>query len=184
MPRLVLSRLLVPVPLPLASLLFGCQPAPTEIVIPPSPSPTVQAATPQVPLEPALLDSMETQIRQQINAVRQSHGLGPLQPNNSLAQVARNHSQQMASRGFFDHTDHRGEGAFERVQSAGIPFRLVAENLFMSENAPQPVALAVKGWMNSPGHRANILRAGLTHTGVGIFKKGDTYYFTQLFIQR
>lgn len=129
------------------------------------------------------LATMEREIQRRVNQIRQSRGLPALRWNAKLAQVARNHSGQMARHRFFSHTDRRGHSAVERVQDAGIAFRLVAENLFMSEYIDNPVSEAIDGWMGSRGHRANILRTQVTQTGVGVVQRGDAYYLTQLFIR-
>ncbi len=127
---------------------------------------------------------METQVRQRINEIRQKQGLSQLQHNEKLAQVARNYSQQMAEKNFFSHTSPDGSTMVQRVKSAGIIFYLMlGENLFTSTNVPQPVPSAVQGWMDSPGHRENILRAEYRETGIGVWRKGNTYYITQLFMR-
>ncbi len=126
---------------------------------------------------------MEAKVRQQINEIRQKHGLEPLKANDELAKVARAYSQEMAQKNFFSHIDPEGTNPAKRVSASGLPYWIVAENLFMSTNAPQPVPLAVKGWMASPGHRENILRSGVTETGVGVWREGTTYYITQLFLR-
>lgn len=71
----------------------------------------------------------------------------------------------------------------QRIERAGIFYFLVGENLFICTNIPQPVAASVKGWMSSPGHRQNILRPEYRETGVGVWRKGNSYYFTQLFMR-
>ncbi|MGF1602724.1 MAG: CAP domain-containing protein [Thermosynechococcaceae cyanobacterium] len=145
------------------------------------PAPT--QSSPQQPIAATNLRGMESQVQAEINQIRRSNGLGALRGNGRLAQVARRHSQNMASRSFFSHTDPNGNTSFERVQGAGIPFQLVAENLAWHENSPNPVSSAVRGWMASPTHRTNIMRPEVNQTGVGITRVGNRYYFTQLFIQ-
>jgi len=122
-------------------------------------------------------------VRQQINKIRQEHGLEPLEANDALAKVARAYSREMAQKNFFSHIDSEGTNPAKRVSASGISYWIVAENLFMSTNALQPVSLAVKGWMASPGHQQNILRSGVTETGVGVWREGTTYYITQLFLR-
>lgn len=129
-------------------------------------------------------NALESQVQTAVNQVRRSHGLRPLKGNGRLAQVARNHSRNMASRSFFGHTDPSGRTSADRVQGAGIRYQLVAENLAWVENAPDPIDHIVRGWMNSPGHRANILRQGVKETGVGVSRVGNRYFFTQLFMAR
>lgn len=123
-------------------------------------------------------------IHSEINDIRQSYGLQPLRWNANVANVARQHSQNMADNNFFSHADPQGNTALERLLAAGIQFNLVAENLALNENAPDPVALVIEGWLDSPGHRQNILRPEVTETGVGVVRQGEEYFFTQLFIRR
>lgn len=129
------------------------------------------------------LADMEEQVRKGINAVRREHGLAPLQGNADLADVARSHSRRMVEEKFFAHVDPDGHSMVDRLQAAGIAYRLAAENIFSCTNVPDPVATAVTGWMNSPGHRTNILRPEVTETGVGIWQEGDSFYFTQVFLR-
>lgn len=165
-------------------LVSGCLIIPIEL--PPrltqGEAPTGRQA-PDTPAQSKTIAQMETRVRQRINEVRQEQGLEPLQANERLAKVARAYSQEMATKNFFSHVDPEGDGPAERVRAGGLSYRIVAENLFKSTNAPEPVPLAVKGWMASPGHRENILRGGVTETGVGVWREGDTYYITQLFMR-
>ena len=126
---------------------------------------------------------MEAQVRQQINAIRLKRGLKQLGHNDKLASVARNYSRQMQQQNFFGHTSPSGETMVQRVQASGIFYIVLGENLFKCTNIPQPDKAAVQGWMNSPGHRENILRPEYRETGIGIWRKGNTYYFTQLFMR-
>ncbi len=126
---------------------------------------------------------METQVRQQIDAIRLSRGLKPLPNNEKLASVARSYSRQMAQQNFFGHTSPSGETMVQRVEAAGIFYFVIGENLFKCTNVPQPVKAAVQGWMNSPGHRENILRPEYRETGIGVWQQGNTYYFTQLLMR-
>lgn len=126
---------------------------------------------------------MEQQVWKQINTIRQKEGLSPLKPNPKLALVARNYSRRMADQNFFAHKSPSGDTVAQRVQSAGIFYWIVGENLFKGTHIPRPATIAVEGWMNSPGHRANILRPEYRETGIGVWKQGDTYYFTQLFLR-
>ena len=144
-----------------------------------SPSPGNSSATVQSPA----IAEMEATVRQRINEIRQEQGLKPLQSNDRLAQVARDYSRLMAEKNFFSHTGPDGRNVGQRVQAAGIIYWIVGENLFKSVNIPNPGPVAVKGWMESPGHRENILTAPYSETGVGVWQQGDSYYFTQLFLR-
>lgn len=117
-----------------------------------------------------------------INVVRNENGLSELSPDPDLASVAAEYSCQMADGGFFSHSDPAGHEVDDRMMAAGIPYLQVGENLAQNTNADDPAAVAVEGWMESPGHRDNILRAEFVTTGVGACRTGDTVYFTQLFV--
>lgn len=126
---------------------------------------------------------MEAAVRQRINDIREQKGLNALENNEKLAQVARNYSRQMARDNFFSHTGSDGSTLETRVRSGRIFYWVVGENLFKSTNIREPVPVAVQGWMKSPGHRENILRPVFAETGVGVWKTGNTYYITQLFMR-
>jgi uncharacterized protein YkwD len=126
---------------------------------------------------------MESATETAVNRVRVQHGLPPLVPSEVLVETARAHSEDMLRRNFFDHQDPRGRKPADRVTSAGVSWTRVTENLAMNSGQDDPVASAVEGWMDSPGHRANVLDPAVTHTGVGIAEDGEGgYTFTQLFV--
>ncbi|MBF2046744.1 MAG: CAP domain-containing protein [Elainella sp. C42_A2020_010] len=164
-------------------LLTGCETL--REALPNLPLPTAPPSSqPQpAPAQSTSTAEMETQVREQINAIRQAESLAPLRHNDKLAQVARDYSRRMAEESFFSHTSPDGDSAADRVRSAGVFYLMVGENLFTSTNIAQPVPAAVEGWMNSPGHRENILRSEYRETGIGVWRQGDTYYFTQLFMR-
>jgi uncharacterized protein YkwD len=169
----------------IALLSTGCE----QIIesLPPLPVielPPNQPPRPQIPVESATTAQMEAAVRQGINQVRQKNGLQPLKNNVQLAQVARNYSRQMAEKKFFSHTGADGSTLADRVRAGGISYWVVGENLYTSTNIPRPVPSAIEGWMNSPGHRENILRPVFAETGVGVWRVGNTYYITQLFLRR
>lgn len=141
------------------------------------------ASAPVVPVQSAAIQDMEEQVLQQINEIRQQQGLETLRKNEKLAQVARNYSRRMAEQGFFAHTSPQGDTLVDRVRAVGIFFFAVGENLFTSTNIAQPVPRAIAGWMDSPGHRQNVLRPEYRETGIGVWKQGNSYYFTQLFMR-
>jgi uncharacterized protein YkwD len=138
---------------------------------------------PRIPAQASSTAQMETEVWQQINTIRQQQGLSQLRNNEKLAEVARRYSRQMAEQNFFSHTSPKGDTMVERVHSSGIFYLRLGENLFMGTNIPQPASTAVEGWMNSPGHRRNILLPDYRETGIGVWRKGNTYYFTQLFMR-
>jgi len=170
---------------PLALILLGCEPARDFLSRFPGLDTLVTEEPPAAPspAQSAAIAKMEAEICQQIDEIRTSNGLKPLQNNQRLAQVARDYSRRMAQENFFSHTSPDGDTPAQRVRATGITYLIAGENLFRSTNAPNPVSLAVKGWMNSPGHRENILRSAFTETGMGIWRDGNTYYVTQLFMR-
>lgn len=177
----------------IALSLMGCEsltqvfpdlPVPSSFPIQlPNPSSASPSAAPSPAASSAAIAEMETLVQQRINEIRQEQGLRPLQNNDRLAQVARDYSRLMAEKNFFSHTGPDGRNVGQRVQAAGIVYWIVGENLFKSVNIPDPGPIAVKGWMESPGHRENILNARYSETGVGVWRQGNSYYFTQLFLR-
>jgi len=130
----------------------------------------------------SVLVAFEAEAHDRINEERTSRGLGELTLREDLTDVARAHSADMASRDFFSHDNPDGEGPFDRMASQGVAYTIAGENIAWN-NFPDPVDIAVVGWMDSSGHRENILRERFTHTGMGIASDGDGgYYFTQVFI--
>jgi uncharacterized protein YkwD len=117
-----------------------------------------------------------------VNTERVAEGLEPLIMREDLRLVARVHSEDMVARDFFNHDNPDGESPFDRAAEAGIVYRRYGENIAWN-NFSNPVNTAVTGWMNSPGHRANIMDASFTHTGMGVAHDGaGGYYFTQVFL--
>lgn len=117
-----------------------------------------------------------------VNQERVNEGLEPLLMDESVRTVGRAHSRDMAARDFFDHVNPDGDGPAERLHDAGISYTLMGENIAWS-NYPNPITTVVDAWMDSPGHQANILHAGFTHTGMGVAADGSGgYYFTQDFV--
>jgi uncharacterized protein YkwD len=168
----------------IAMLTTGCE----ELIeyLPPLPSTELlapQPPQPSLPTQSSKAADMEAAVRQGINQVRQKNGLQPLKNNEKLAQVARNYSRQMAQKKFFSHTGADGSTLPDRVRAGGITYWMIGENLFTCTNVPRPVPASIQGWMNSPGHRANILRPVFRETGIGIWRVGNTYYITQLFLR-
>jgi uncharacterized protein YkwD len=129
---------------------------------------------------------LEKLIYEKVNEVRKEYNLPRLEWADDVADVARKHSEDMGIRGYFAHEDKKGELVSERLAKEGIVFTVSAENIFKCTNYPDVVEEAVRGWMESPGHRENILNDEVTETGVGIYKvrDEDEYYITQNFIKR
>ena len=119
----------------------------------------------------------------EVNRVRVGHGLTPLAFNESLLRVARDYSRRMAEENFFSHNDPDGNTVRERVSDAHIRWRVLGENLAYSNGYINPVAVSMTSWMDSPGHRHNLLDQTWRQTAIGVWisDKG-TVYFTEIFL--
>lgn len=115
------------------------------------------------------LSSLESGVLQQLNAIRVQHGLVPLKLSPSLTASSEQHSREMAADGYFQHASHDGTSFWKRIgttySEAGFRYWSVGENLLWSSPEVDPAG-AVKLWMNSPEHRANILTAEWRQIGV------------------
>uniref|UniRef100_UPI002F3F30D3 CAP domain-containing protein n=1 Tax=Intestinibacter sp. TaxID=1965304 RepID=UPI002F3F30D3 len=115
-----------------------------------------------------------------VNKERKSNGLKPLTLNKELSNVATIKSQDMINKGYFDHTSPTYGSPFDMMKSFGISYKAAGENIAKGQKTPSEV---MNSWMNSSGHRANILSANFTELGVGIAKDSKgTIYWTQMFI--
>ncbi|MFJ2555794.1 MULTISPECIES: CAP domain-containing protein [unclassified Streptomyces] len=115
------------------------------------------------------------------NAERAAAGLAPLADDPLLTTAAQAFSTDMADRAFYSHTSPEGLQPWDRAAAAGARHRGIGENIACGQRSPREV---VQGWMDSPGHRANILKPGFTHLGVGFADGGPAgTYWTQLFGQ-
>ncbi|MEM8532861.1 MAG: CAP domain-containing protein [Chloroflexota bacterium] len=133
---------------------------PTAIPQPPKVSPTVTPT--QSPPSPDL--SMVEQIVKLTNEERAKKGCPALKPNQKLNRAAQKHSNDMMQNGFFSHTGSDGSSVGNRVKEMGYSYRRIAENIARGYRSPEAV---MEGWMNSSGHRANILNCSLREIGVG-----------------
>jgi len=136
-----------------------------------------------VPLSACAGHEFERQVFELTNIERAHYGLTPLIWDAALARVARDHAIDMRDNNMRGHIGSDGSTVRERVERAGIAARGWSENMAYGQQTPQAVVAA---WMNSPGHRANILRAESTHLGVG-FIEGNansdfSIYWAQKFI--
>lgn len=121
--------------------------------------------------------SFEQEVIRLVNEQRVQNGLNPLTENWELSRVARYKSQDMVDNRYFSHTSPTYGSPFQMIRAFGISFRRAGENIAYGQRTPQAV---VNAWMNSSGHRANILNASYTQIGVGYVADGN--YWTQMFI--
>ncbi len=119
----------------------------------------------------------EQEVVRLVNAQRAQNGLKPLAENWELSRVARYKSADMASRRYFSHESPTYGSPYQMMRSFGISFRSAGENIAYGQRTP---AAVVGAWMNSSGHRANILSSSYTQIGVGYHEAGN--YWTQMFI--
>jgi uncharacterized YkwD family protein/spore coat assembly protein SafA len=126
--------------------------------------------------------SIESQVIQLTNQERAKHGLKPLAADWQLSRVARYKSVDMRDKNYFQHNSPTYGSPFDMMKSFGVSYRSAGENIAAGQRTPQEV---VKAWMDSPGHRANILKSGYTHIGVGHASGGSYgHYWTQMFITK
>jgi len=114
---------------------------------------------------PTDADAYANQLAQGLNAQRSAAGLRPLAYNGQLSQAAMRHACDMQANGFFDHRGSDGTNSHQRVTSVGYRSCLTAENLAFGY--PQAMTV-VNGWMNSPGHRQNMMHHNATEFGIGL----------------
>ncbi|WP_058305945.1 CAP domain-containing protein [Gracilibacillus massiliensis] len=123
------------------------------------------------------INQFEREVVELTNQERQQQGLPALKLDQELSKVARNKSQDMADNGYFSHNSPTYGSPFDMIQQAGINYQTAGENIAKGQRTPEEV---VNGWMNSEGHRANILNGDFTHIGVGFVEDGN--HWTQQFI--
>lgn len=108
-----------------------------------------------------------------VNSERSSRGLNPLTRNSKLDTAATVHADDMSANGFFSHTGSDGSSVSERAAAAGYAWTGIAENIGQGDLTPQAM---MNLWMNSDGHRTNILNTTYTELGVGINDSGATLW--------
>lgn len=121
--------------------------------------------------------SYEKEVVRLVNEIRRENGLNPLTEDWELSRVARYKSQDMLDNKYFSHTSPVYGSPFTMMKNFGLSYRSAAENIAKGQSTPKEV---VNAWMNSSGHRANILNASYKKIGVGYVKNG--HYWTQMFI--
>ena len=130
-----------------------------------------------IPEEDAAVTQYEQEVIRLVNEIRVQNGLSALTYNWELSRVARYKSQDMVDNRYFSHTSPTYGTPFQMIRSFGLSYRSAGENIAYGQRTPQAV---VNAWMNSSGHRANILSSSYTQIGVGYVANG--HYWTQMFI--
>lgn len=132
-----------------------------------------QATTPAS----SAVSAFEQQVVELTNQERAKNGLPALKLDVELSKVARDKSKDMQTKNYFSHTSPTYGSPFDMMKAYGISYRTAGENIAMGQRSPQEV---VQAWMNSQGHRENIMNSNFTHIGVGHVTTGN--HWTQMFI--
>ncbi len=132
-----------------------------------------------IPTTDSTVINYENEVTRLVNEIRVKNGLKPLAADWELGRVARYKSQDMKDNNYFSHTSPVYGSPFNMIKNFGISYRSAAENIAKGQRTPQAV---VNAWMNSSGHRANILNPSYTKIGVGYVAEGN--YWTQMFIRQ
>ena len=136
------------------------------------------ATTPSKPAaSTGAVSAYEQKVVELTNVERTKAGLPALKLDTALSNVARKKSEDMKNKGYFSHTSPTYGSPFDMMKQFGISYSSAGENIAQGQRSPQEV---VQAWMNSEGHRANIMNRSFTHIGVGHVASGN--YWTQMFI--
>lgn len=134
--------------------------------------------------EPSVPDgetAMMAEVLTLVNQERAKVGAPALALHTGLQRAALLKSKDMADKNYFDHQSPTYGSPYDLLRSQGISFSAAGENIAAGHRTAESV---MEGWMNSPGHRANILSSDFTHIGIGIYRGGSYgIYHTQLFIR-
>lgn len=124
-------------------------------------------------------EAFETKVLTIVNSERKKAGRHALKKNKDLTKTARLKSDDMLSLHYFSHTSPTYGSPFEMMMQFHIDYSLAGENIALGYSTPADV---MEGWMNSPGHKANILNSGFTQIGIGYSNDTNRPYWTQQFI--
>jgi len=150
-------------------------PTPSETSAAPQPTTSEAAPPPSTKAAARVASSVAEQVINLVNDERSTAGCKPLAAESHLTTAAQDYSDDMSARNFFSHTNPEGVTFDQRIKNAGNP-KPGAENIAKGQTS---AAQVMTSWMNSEGHRANILNCSLTKIGVGFTKAGN--YWVQDF---
>ncbi|MET7678583.1 CAP domain-containing protein [Streptomyces seoulensis] len=142
----------------------------------PSPVRTATAAAPSTPQPAATASGDVARVVELVNAERAKVGCSPVKLNSTLTKAAQDHSADMAAHNTMSHTGSDGSDPGSRITAAGYRWSAYGENVAYGYTTPEQV---MAGWMDSPGHRENILNCSYQEIGVGLAQPGS--YWTQDF---
>ncbi|QZY54507.1 SafA/ExsA family spore coat assembly protein [Crassaminicella profunda] len=127
------------------------------------------------------IKTLENQVIKLVNIERSKKGLPALKSNWQLSRCARYKSQDMINKNYFSHQSPTYGSPFKMMESFGLKFSSAGENIAKGQRTPKEV---MNSWMNSPGHRSNILSSSFSEIGVGLAKdKYGRCYWTQMFMR-
>jgi uncharacterized YkwD family protein len=153
-------------------------PAPAQTATPqPVQQQPVTAALPSSTPTTSSLSAYEQKVVDLTNQERAKNGLTALKVDTTLSKMAHEKSRDMSANSYFSHTSPTYGSPFDMMKKYGITYRYAGENIAMGQQTPEEV---VKAWMNSEGHRKNILSPNYNYIGVGYVEQGN--YWTQEFI--
>lgn len=142
---------------------------------------TTPGTTTPAPTGTGTLTADASRILQLCNAERAKVGAKPLKANADLTKLATMKSQDIVQKNYFSHQSPTYGSPFDMMKTYGISYMYAGENLAINQNADA----AHTAWMNSEGHRRNILNPDFTEIGIGIYAKGNgSFVYTQMFIGR
>jgi uncharacterized YkwD family protein len=131
------------------------------------------------PEQPEGISDVEARVIELTNAERRRNGMSDLQVDSPLGLVAQEKSSDMRKNNYFSHTSPIYGSPFDMIRDFGVSYSAAGENIAKGQRSAEQV---VQAWMDSEGHRANILNGTFTHIGVGYIENGN--YWTQMFISR
>lgn len=152
---------------------------PSQQAAPEQQQPEQQQEKPAQQEQAGGISDIEQQVIDLTNVERRNNGLSDLQADSSLSNVAREKSNDMQKNNYFSHTSPTYGSPFDMIRDFDISYNSAGENIAQGQRSAQEV---VQAWMNSEGHRANILNGEYTHIGVGYQESG--HYWTQMFISK
>ncbi|MTI69639.1 MAG: SafA/ExsA family spore coat assembly protein [Firmicutes bacterium] len=127
------------------------------------------------------IKALENEVIRLVNIERSKHGLEMLKGNWQLSRCARYKSKDMVNNNYFAHYSPVYGSPFKMMENFGLKFTAAGENIAKGQQSPKQV---MNSWMNSPGHRNNILSPSFSEIGVGLAKdKYGTYHWTQMFMR-
>ncbi|MFI2206594.1 sigma-70 family RNA polymerase sigma factor [Streptomyces sp. NPDC020192] len=153
-------------------------PRPARSTATPTPRPSATTSAPTSPQAPPTASGQVAQVIALVNQQRAAAGCAPVSENAELDKAAQGHSDDMAARSYFDHVSPDGTDPGQRITAAGYHWSTYGENIAQGQPTPQAV---MDAWMNSPGHRANILNCGFKELGVGVHNGSGGPLWTQDF---